>query len=115
MPVSMPILTHTLHLRTADGETPFAIRIFKPEQTSVNAWTCRYEIDWPDRPRAFAAAGIDALQALVHASQMIGAEIYTSDAHREGHLRAYESEEGYGFPVVNTPRDLLVGVDRVGM
>jgi hypothetical protein len=51
----------------------------------------------------------------VLALQMIGAEIYSSAYHREGRLRAYDNEKGYGFPVASSLRDLLVGVDRVSM
>jgi hypothetical protein len=46
---------------------------------------------------------------------MIGAEIYTSTYHQEGRLRAYEHDKGYGFPIASSLRDLLVGVDRIGM
>ncbi len=46
---------------------------------------------------------------------MIGAEIHSSEYHREGRLRAYDGDEGYGFPVAASLRDLLVGVDKVAM
>lgn len=44
---------------------------------------------------------------------MIGADLYTSTYHQEGSLRAYDSEEGYGFPVPNSLRDRLIGVDKM--
>ena len=59
----------------------------------------------------FHGHGVDALQALVLTLQMIGAEIYSSSYHREGRLRVYPTETGYGFPVPRSLRDLLVGVD----
>jgi hypothetical protein len=59
------------------------------------------------------ATGIDALQALVIALQMIGAGIYTSSYHREARLRAYDGEKGYGFPVPSSLRDRLVGADAI--
>lgn len=106
----MPILTHTLFLETETDETVVGIRIDGPERQD-RAWVCRYEIDWPEGTRTFHAVGRDALQALVLALQMIGAEIHTSAYHREGRLRAYDGEAGYGFPVPASLRDLLVGAD----
>jgi hypothetical protein len=44
--------------------------------------------------------------------QIIGAHIYTSDYHKQGRLRAYEHEVGYGFPIPDNLRDMLIGVDR---
>jgi hypothetical protein len=58
-----------------------------------------------------AAAGEDAMQALELAMKMIGTLIYTSDHHESGHLRWLEAGQGYGFPVPNSLRDLLVGDD----
>lgn len=57
--------------------------------------------------------GEDALQALVITLQMIGAQIYTSPYHEDGSLRAYDKEDGYGFPGPNNLRDLLIGVDKI--
>jgi hypothetical protein len=110
----MIIVTHTLYLKHATSESIVAIRIYRPEKREKD-WSCRYEIDWPEGQRAFASIGFDALQALVLALQMIGAEIYSSEYHREGRLRAYDSEKAYGFPVAASLRDLLVGVDKVAM
>jgi len=42
---------------------------------------------------------------------MIGSEIYTSDYHKSGHLSSHESWRGYGFPVPQNLRDLLIGDD----
>lgn len=110
----MPIVSHTLHLTKDGAETAVGIRIDRPERQD-QAWVCRYEIDWPEGPRTFHAVGRDAVQALVLALQMIGAEIYTSAHHREGRLRAYDDEAGYGFPVPAPLRDLLVGADKVAL
>jgi hypothetical protein len=110
----MLIIAHELFLRTEDRETVIAIRIFKPEEQE-KVWACRYEIEWPEGARVFSAIGFDSLQALVLALQMIGAEIYSSAYHREGRLRAYDNEKGYGFPVAASLRDLLVGADKVAM
>jgi len=110
----MLIISHELFLRTGDHEVVIAIKIYKPEKQE-KVWACRYEIDWPEGARVFSAVGLDSLQALVLALQMIGAEIYSSDYHREGRLRAYANEKGYGFPVAASLRELLVGADKVAM
>jgi len=60
-----------------------------------------------------SGAGVDALQALMIALQMIGVQIYTSSYHYDGALRAYEGQEGYGFPVSRNVRDMLIGVDKI--
>lgn len=51
------------------------------------------------------------MQALVHALQMIGVEIYNSPEHRSGNLVWSDDWAGYGFPVMNTLRDLLKADD----
>ncbi len=110
----MLIVSHTLFLRTGAAERAIAIDIYKPKQRE-KAWACRYVIDWPEGRRSFESNGHDPLQALVLALQMIGSEIYTSAYHREGRLRAYDREKGYGFPFPGSLRDLLVGADKVAM
>lgn len=108
----MLILTHTLHLNRPAGKVPVEIRLYQPLPTGAS-WICNFEIDWPKGRLARHGVGEDALQALVTALQMIGAQIYTSPYHEDGSLRAYDREDGYGFPVPNNLRDLLIGVDKM--
>ena len=56
--------------------------------------------------------GVDAIQALELALRMIGAFIYSSDHHASGNLVWEAPGKGYGFPVANSIRDLLVGDDK---
>jgi hypothetical protein len=70
----MVLATRTLTLREGDHEREIAIRIFAPERLDAAAWSCPYEIDWPDGARKFAVHGADAVQALELALKMIGAE-----------------------------------------
>jgi hypothetical protein len=106
----MAAMTRMLRLRGRAGEAEIPIRIFWPVQEKA-AWSCRWEIDWPDRQRSNSARGFDAIQALINALQMVGSEIYCSDAHNSGKLVWVEERTGYGFPVPNNIRDLLVGDD----
>ena len=92
-----------------DIEVP--VRIYWPLEDKT-AWSCRWEIQWPGRTRSNAARGVDAIQALVNALQMIGTELYCSEEHKSGHLSWENKWVGYGFPVPNNVRDLLVGDDK---
>lgn len=105
------IATRTLYL--AIGSLPrrgFDVRVFQPIKDS-KSWRCRYEIDWPGRPRQSEAYGVDGVQALALAMQKIGAELYTSPYHEKGQLVFDKAGNGYGFPVPKPLRDLLVGDD----
>ncbi|WP_106337556.1 DUF6968 family protein [Alsobacter soli] len=106
----MIILTHRLRLQSPQGERAIEIAIHQPEPDD-RCWTCAYSIGWPDRTRKSQAYGLDALQALVMALQKIGSEIYTSDHHRSGSLRAEGDERGYGFPVPQGLKDMVIGSD----
>ena len=108
----MLILQHMLYVKDGHSETPVAVRIYKPALVESQLWRCQFEIDWPQGITRCSGAGIDALQALTLTLQIIGAHIYTSDYHKQGRLRAYEHEAGYGFPITDNLRDMLIGVDR---
>ena len=98
------IATRTLALQADAGNVEIPVRIFAPEQDE-NAWICRFDIDWPDGKYGRWAAGEDAVQALLHALQLIGVILYTSEHHKSGKLMWYEAGTGYGFPVTNNLRD----------
>ena len=86
------------------------VRLFQPE-VDGGTWICRYEIDWPSQKKSHFAAGIDSIQAIILALQMVGIEIYTSTYHKSGSLNWFEQSQGYGFPVTRNLRDLLIGDD----
>jgi hypothetical protein len=106
----MIIADRSLQLEQGNNSKNVAVRIFAPEREGT-AWSCAYEIDWPEGTRRAAAGGFDSVQALVLALQKIGAEIYTSDYHKSGALSWSKPREGYGFPVAHNLRDLLIGDD----
>jgi hypothetical protein len=108
--ITMVIASRVLALQDADLEIEIPIRIFAPELKKAS-WLCRYEIDWPEGTQAMEAEGIDSVQALVVALQMIGADVYSSNYHKLGKLALDVSGNGYGFPVVSSLRDLLEGDD----
>jgi hypothetical protein len=106
----MVIANRTLTLRDGGREIEIPIRIHAPAQDGAG-WSCRFEIDWPEGTQAMAAAGLDSIQALQLALEMIGANLYTSSYHRSGALVFDAPGDGYGFPVPASLRDLLVGED----
>jgi Domain of unknown function (DUF6968) len=107
----MPIATRTLAVESEGRQVALEIRLFKPEPDD-EASSCRYEIDWPSGTKSKRAVGVDDIQAILLALQLIGSELYTSEYHKNGQLVWLAAESGYGFPVPSTARDLLVGEDR---
>ena len=107
----MLIADRTLKIRRPEGDRQVIVRLFAPERC-LHDWRCQYEIEWPDGPARFAAHGIDSIQALVLALQMISGELYASKPHRLGRLQWNSSGDGYGFPPPPNIRDELTGEDR---
>ncbi len=99
-----------LHRSGVDVDVDVLIRLFWPTRNK-EAWYCRWEIDWPDRQRVNSAGGVDAIQALLLALSMIGAELYCSDEHQSVGLSWGQDWIGYGFPLPANLRDLLIGDD----
>lgn len=108
----MLIASCSLKLEQRDRVAEVAIRLFAPVQGGNGSWSCRYEVDWPEGKWSMEAAGVDAVQALLVALQMIGSELYTSNYHKAGQLCFDAPGRGYGFPVPSSLRDLLVGDDK---
>src|SRR5262245_36796672 len=106
----MIIATRLLTVRKGETRRELAIHIHAPEKADV-AWICRLEIGWPTGKVERWSAGVDWVQALLSALQMIGAELYTSDQHKADSLRWLSPNRGYGFPVPHNIRDLLAGDD----
>jgi hypothetical protein len=103
------IATRLLRLQGEGTEIP--IRVFAPVDHG-ESWSCRYEINWPEGLWTMEAFGLDSIQAILPAFQMIGADLYTSSHHQSGRLMFDEPGQGYGFPVPAGIRDLLIGNDR---
>jgi hypothetical protein len=107
----MIIANRTLKLRRPSGEVDIGVRLYLPQAAEGGVWLCRYEIDWPHGIRKHAAQGLDSIQAIMLALQMIGGELYASEHHESGDLMFDAPRRGYGFPVAASLRDLLVGDD----
>jgi hypothetical protein len=107
---AMEIASRILLLRNGtDIQIP--VRVFAPIQQEPHAWSCRYQIEWPEGKETRDMWGVDSIQALLLALQAIGSDIYTSSYHKTGGLFFEMPGQGYGFPVPASLRDLLVGSD----
>jgi hypothetical protein len=109
----MKIAERILKIRQSGTEIEVPIRIDAPARDATSAWSCAYEIGWPETLRRFSSGGVDSVQALLLALQMIGAELYSSKHHEAGELVWEREGGGYGFLVPRTISDLLVGDDAV--
>ena len=105
------IATRALKLRSRGADIEIPIRLFAPRRSDHGDWFCRYEIDWPESTEIRNAWGVDSMQAIVIALQMIGSDLYTSTYHKSGDLMFERPGRGYGFPVPSNIRDLLIGDD----
>lgn len=108
----MMIASRLLRLKGTESDAEIPIRIFAPEQDG-DAWSCRYEIDWPEGPQSMTSWGVDSIQALLLALNMIGADIYSSAYHKSGKLMLEAPGKGYGFPLPASLRHLLEGDDAI--
>jgi len=107
----MIILNRILKYEVDGHDMDVPINIHQPVDKH-DCWQCDYEIDWPDASRKSKAYGVDSVQSLLLAMQIIGAELYASEAHRSGKLKWDRPGGGYGFPLHTRLRDLGEGDDR---
>jgi uncharacterized protein DUF6968 len=109
--MTMVIATRLLILKQGTTDTEIPVRIHAPEKAKTD-WICRFEIGWPEGRAERWGAGVDSVQALLIALQMISAEIYASRYHESGALSWLAPRCGYGFPATKGMRELLVGDDE---
>lgn len=96
----------------ADGRPQtLEVRMYLPTGQG-RAWSCSYEIDWPEDRYESEGWGVDALQAIHMAMQKIAKDLYASPYHKKGQLSWPGQGPGYGFPMAKNGRDLLVGNDK---
>jgi hypothetical protein len=108
----MEVAARTLTMQNGASNLPIPILIFPPVQQKADAWSCQYQIGWPEGKEIREIWGVDSMQAIFLALQAIGSDIYTSSYHQNGSLFFEEPGKGYGFPVPSGLRDLLVGDDE---
>ena len=107
----MLVASRTLKLKADGAIVDVAVELFAPVRESNGAWKCDYTIGWPDGLSRKSTFGVDSMQALILALQMIGTELHTSEAHEAVALFWDKPGNGYGFPVMPNMRDRLAGDD----
>jgi hypothetical protein len=109
---TMIIAERTLEIRLlGEATVSVPIKLFAPSEDATG-WYCRYSIGWPEANRSMAIYGVDGMQAIILAMQVIGTELYASKHHENGTLVFHDFGNGYGFPVASAMRDLLIGDDK---
>lgn len=106
-----PIATRLLRVVEDGRSTEVPARLYAPVQDGPRSWFAWFEIDWPDGLKGMRICGVDSMQALILALQMIGTHLCTSGYHEDGVLAWEAPGQDYGFPVPSGLRDMLVGDD----
>jgi len=68
---------------------------------------CPYQVEGLGSGKVRRIFGVDAVQSLWLTLQIIGCELYTSEAYQAGGLHSFESDPDLGFPVPDNMIDLL--------
>jgi hypothetical protein len=101
------IATRKLALR---GRYTVTVKIGKPRKypTPPDDYYCPFQITGLGNNKIRYAAGVDAVQALWLALQMVGGILYTSEAYESGALEQFPGDTSkyrdLGFPVAETIR-----------
>lgn len=92
-----------------DGQKKVQVLIGKPRPfPNGDDWYCPHQTVGRGSGKVRYGAGVDAIQALIHALSMIGAELYCSDEYRDDRLIWDCGRNGnLGFPVTDNIRDVL--------
>ncbi|MDB5649259.1 MAG: hypothetical protein JWL62_779 [Hyphomicrobiales bacterium] len=106
----MIIAERRLSLKDAFSTKDIKITLIAPVLEGAS-WFCSFSIAWPEGERILKVGGADSMQALVCALQLLGAELYASNYHKDGRLFFEENARGYGIPVPPNFRPDLVGDD----
>lgn len=102
-----------------DGEEAVRVRIGQPllAYTPHEQSACPWIIEGLGSGKLRYTVGIDRVQALWLALQMIGSTLYASDEYRAGRLKAFEAgndHDDLGFPVIPNTEDLLLKTNADG-
>ena len=94
-----------------DSDTRIVARIglpYTPADFPNESW-CPWQIEGLGRDRVRRVVGVDSIQALWLAFQVVGTELYACDEYRSGRLAAFPGEANgdLGFPVLPGMTDLL--------
>ncbi len=99
----------TRELDIADSRAKVIVGIGAPKKFPDSSdYYCPYEIRGLGNDKIRYAGGIDGIQALLLALQMVGAELYTSEEGKAGTL-IWVGQHDLGFPVPDSISDMIPG------
>ncbi len=99
----------TRELDIADSGAKVIVGIGTPKNFPDSSdYYCPYEIRGLGNDKIRYAGGIDGVQALLLALQMVGAELYTSEEGKAGTL-IWAGGHDLGFPVSDPISDMIPG------
>ena len=105
--VEMGTIIAARELSLADG-SPVTVELGLPYADGENPdYVCPYRIRGMGSGRVRCSFGIDPIQALMLAMQVIGTDLYSSDEYRSGSLRWFKPHDDLGLPVLPSFEDVL--------
>ena len=111
--MSSEIAVRKFSLAENGRQTEVTVKLFQPEPyPDGHDFRCRFLVELPSKTVDLHAGGVDAIQALILALQMMGATINTSEEAKEGRLVWHTPGGGFGLPVPDNIKDILQGDDR---
>lgn len=105
MPDEEPLDVIASRILEVDGAPNFHIRIGRPKLAPENdCWFCSYELVGPSTSRRGRSGGVDAMQALILALNMLAVDVEFSEESEQGRLSWLESKDvGLPLPPVIEP------------
>jgi hypothetical protein len=99
MESSEVILHRTLWLSGDGAKHAVVVRIGRPYPIDDGQnYVCPFEIDGINATSLKKSMGVDSIQALWLALNLIGASLYASAEYKMGRLRWFEDQDDLGFP-----------------
>ena len=97
----------TRELEISNSKRKITIRLGTPARfPDGNDYYCPYQVLGLGRDRVFYGAGVDSMQALIHALHNMGADLYTSNEAKAGQLTWFD-DRNLGVPVADTIAELV--------
>lgn len=108
------IARRTLTAKINGGPVAIEVRLHRPVKSDANDdWECRYEIEWPHAVRRNVVGGVDSVQALLLAFNLVAVDLHAGQPPGLSGLTWLEPGGGFGFPLPPSLRDLARGDDRL--
>ncbi len=105
---NLGIIIAKRELLLADGKRVFVL-IGRPEKfPDSDDYYCPFQITGIGNEKIKCVGGIDSIQALLLALNMVGIDLYTSSGAKAGYLRWVAGEKGeLGFPLPDILSDFI--------